>query len=73
MKYSDKYPAPEDGGTRLPPASKVVGLHPLVWVFIVVMTIAGFAAFDHLKGARWGLISPFQDVDLPAQNESRSY
>jgi len=53
MKYSDKYPAPDDGGAGLPPAVKVAGLHPLVWVCIVVMGIVGFAAFDHLEDANW--------------------
>jgi len=54
MKRSEKYPAPDDGGASLPHPSKVAGLHPLVWVFIVAMAIAAFAAFDHLEDAHWG-------------------
>lgn len=63
MKYSDKYPPPDDGGASLPPPTKIVGLHPLVWVSIVVIGIIGFAAFDHLEDANWNFGTKVQDVE----------
>jgi len=53
MKRSDIYPEPDDGGANLPRPMKILGLHPLVWVFIVIMGIAGFGAYDHLEDADW--------------------
>jgi len=59
MKYCDKYPAPDGDEPGVPPASKFCGLHPLVWVFLVVMAIAVFAAVDHLEDADWDRLPAF--------------
>lgn len=53
MKYSKKYPPPLDGTTELPPVRRVAGLPVLVWIALVVIVIAGYGAFDHLKGVKW--------------------
>lgn len=53
MKHEDKYPEAEDGGASLPPPPLFLGLHPLVWVFLVVLGITAFAGFDHLEHASW--------------------
>ncbi|WP_170827063.1 hypothetical protein [Magnetovibrio blakemorei] len=53
MKYSRKYPAPGDGETNLPPVRRVAGLPVLVWIALIVIAIAGYGAFDHLKGVKW--------------------
>lgn len=53
MKYCDKYPQPDGSEPCVPPPATFAGLHPLVWVFIVVMGIAAFGAYDHLEDADW--------------------
>jgi len=53
MKRCDKYPEAEDCGESLPPVCTFCGLHPLVWVFIIVLGVAGAMAFDHLEDADW--------------------
>ena len=53
----------------MPPASKFCGLHPLVWVFLVVMAIAVFAAVDHLEDADWDRLPVF-DKNHPDDSES---
>ncbi|HEY9081205.1 hypothetical protein [Magnetovibrio sp.] len=59
MKYSDKYPAPNGDEPQLPPTRKFLGLHPLVWIFLAVLSIAVFAAVDHLEDADWDALSVF--------------
>ena len=65
MKYSDKYPPPSGDDTELPPQTRIFGLHPLVWVFVVVMGIAAFAAANHLEYMDWdrGPLSDEADGD----------
>jgi len=72
MKYSDKYPPPDDGGASLGGTTKIVGLHPLVWVCIAVMVVVGFMGFDHLKGARWNFeASPNGEASSPHSSTPR--
>lgn len=50
MKKSDKYPtANEEQVQSLPPALKILGLHPLLWVLIVVLGVAAARACDNVE------------------------
>jgi len=50
MKKNDKYPsANEEQIQCLPPALKVLGLHPLLWVLVVVLGIAAARACDNVE------------------------
>lgn len=71
MKYNDKYPPPNEDEVNLDPPSKFLGLHPLVWVFVVVMGIAAYGAHDHLEHANWdrGSISEEAEHDDDGHEE----
>lgn len=50
MKKYDKYPgASEEQIKSLPPMMKILGLHPLVWVVIVVLSVAAARACDSVE------------------------
>ncbi|MBL4692078.1 MAG: hypothetical protein JKY92_01970 [Magnetovibrio sp.] len=50
MKKNDKYPgASGEQINNLKPAPKVLGLHPLIWVVIVIIGIAGARACDKVE------------------------
>jgi len=56
MKKSDKYPsASEEDLKNLPLQMHFLGLHPLVWVALVVLVIAGGRACDTVAdlGCAW--------------------
>ncbi|MBL4747520.1 MAG: hypothetical protein JKY17_01610 [Magnetovibrio sp.] len=50
MKKRDKYPgASEEQINAMGPGLKVLGLHPLIWVVIVVVSIAAARACDSVE------------------------
>lgn len=51
MKYNDKYPPPtEEDLVRLPTQRRFLGLHPLLWVVLVVAVIAGVGVYSDIVG-----------------------
>ena len=51
MKRSDKYPpGTEEDARNLPPQTKVMGLHPLVWGMLAVFVIAGVGLYAETVG-----------------------
>lgn len=51
MKYSDKYPpGTEEDAQNLPPQTKVMGLHPLMWAVVFVLCAAGVGIYSEMVG-----------------------
>ena len=68
MKNSEKHPPPENIEVSFPPPAKFLGLHPLIWVVVIVFLVMLFMAHDHLfhKEPEWiEAIEKFFEGDQP--------
>jgi len=71
MKNNDKYPgATEDQIKSLPPMVKFLGLHPLMWVLVVVFAIAIARACDNVEALGCNFFDWYDERDSEHKDEA---